>query len=329
MRVNGWIRLWIFLSGILLLAIAGGVGVFLPTASDVPDSLSLQAALSPEARAQIAEGEGQGGVGVRMPNGHTIYLKKGIEPSRSTPVLAEYASEIERQLLRKRVHFVVGALGVWLGICGAIYALGWSFRWVYRGFKGDGKKQYSVPSVEDPSAPVRNAVQVAEPTSSALAAQSGSPPAPQAPVQAVASIEPIWNPLVIVFWSLFFGPVWGMTLAWINWKRLGDAARARTTSRYWVAIGLGVTYATNKAASDFGEDDMTGLWMTLAFLWGYILLWALVSHRVQIKQVNTSFGASYPHRSWLWPIVIGVGLNVLFGFLQYWQAQVLASYHTH
>ena len=58
MRLTGWVRLWIFLSGILLLVIAAASYVLLPSASDVPDSPDLQEALSADARAQMAVGEG-------------------------------------------------------------------------------------------------------------------------------------------------------------------------------------------------------------------------------------------------------------------------------
>jgi hypothetical protein len=148
------------------------------------------------------------------------------------------------------------------------------------------------------------------------------PQKPQVPVESTASIEPIWNPLVIVLWSFLFGPVWGVTLAWLNWKRLGDAARVRSTSR-WITGAVVFTYFTNKVTSTTGMDDMTALFVALAFLWSYIFLWVLLSHRVQISRVRASFGASYQRRSWLWPIVIGVGLYVLLGLLQYWKAQLL------
>ena len=139
MKLGGWLRLWIVLCAILLLAIAGAAYVLLPSPSDLPDSVELQAALSPEARAQMAAGEGPDTIAVNMPNGHTIHLKRGIEAKRSTPVLAEYYSELQRQLFRKRVNFIAGALVVWLGVSGAIYAVGWSVGWVYRGFKSGSK----------------------------------------------------------------------------------------------------------------------------------------------------------------------------------------------
>ncbi len=136
MRLTGWVRLWIFLSGILLLVIAAASYVLLPSASDVPDSPDLQEALSADARAQMAVGEGPDTIGVQMPNGHTIYLTKGIDPKRSTLALAEYNSEIERRLLRKRMSFLASAAAIWLSICAATYALGWSLGWVYQGFRG-------------------------------------------------------------------------------------------------------------------------------------------------------------------------------------------------
>ena len=152
------------------------------------------------------------------------------------------------------------------------------------------------------------------------APQSVTSVKPPAPPQPAASVESIWNPLAIVFWSLLFGPVWGTQLAWLNWKRIGNNEKLLKATRNWQLGAFAITYAANKATTTPGTDDMTAIWVTLAFLWGYVLLWVLASHRIQISQVRASFGASYPRRSWLWPIVIGIGLYVLLGFLQYWQA---------
>lgn len=138
LKLGGWVRLWIFLSAILLFAIGGCAYLFLPRASEIPDSAELQAALSPEARAQMAANKGPDTIGVRMPNGYTIFLKKGIEAKRSTPVLAEYNAEIERRLLRERVSFAASAFAIWFGVCVIIYIFGWSVGWVYRGFKRGG-----------------------------------------------------------------------------------------------------------------------------------------------------------------------------------------------
>lgn len=153
---------------------------------------------------------------------------------------------------------------------------------------------------------------------SAPAAQSSALPTPTRS-QSVAFIKPIWNPLAIVFWSLLFGPLWGVTLAWLNWERL-DAVRARRANGAWAFGAFAVNVLTNKLATTPGIDDTTLLVGLTLLSWGYILLWVLVSHRVQISQVRASFGTSYPRRSWLWPIVIGVGLIALSGFLQYWLA---------
>jgi hypothetical protein len=141
-------------------------------------------------------------------------------------------------------------------------------------------------------------------------------PPPLSPTQAARSIDPIWNPLAIVLWSLLFGPVWGVTLASLNWKRLGDPVRARRTSHNWTIGAIGVTIVANKSTSDLKIDAMTSLGVSLVFLWGFILLWGLVSHRAQIRHVKTLFASSYPRRSWLWPLTIGVGLYVLIILLQ-------------
>ena len=135
MTIGGWHRLWIVLSAALLLA-ACLVGVQLfPDISSVEHSPNYYDAMSAEARNQLAPASSTDATDVRMPNGHVIHVLKGIEPKRSTPVLAEYESQLQDALRTKRVKFIVFLIGAWLGSCALVYGFGWSVGWVYRGFK--------------------------------------------------------------------------------------------------------------------------------------------------------------------------------------------------
>ena len=48
---------------------------------------------------------------------------------------------------------------------------------------------------------------------------------------------PIWNPNAAASWSLPFSPVFGAYLHMLNWRSLGEEAKA-ATARTWLIAGL-------------------------------------------------------------------------------------------
>ena len=132
--LNGWQRLWLVAS-LLLAGLTVGFGfIAMPEEESVAHNSQFESALSDEAKTQIARPDDATGSTVGMPNGHQITLKAGIEAKRSTIAVAEYYSELQRQLAAKRQKFVVWLAVGWAAIAAASYAMGWAVRWIRRGF---------------------------------------------------------------------------------------------------------------------------------------------------------------------------------------------------
>jgi hypothetical protein len=134
LTLNGWQRLWLVTALLLGAATVVFAVLALPEESTVTHNLLFQAALSEEARSQIAGPDDAVGTTVRMPNGHQLALKVGVEAKRSTAVLAEYATELQRQLILKRRTFLLWLGGIWLAASMALYGIGWAIGWIRRGF---------------------------------------------------------------------------------------------------------------------------------------------------------------------------------------------------
>lgn len=135
MRLNGWLRLWIAGAVVALAACAIAVAVNWPSEDSVPHSIAFYDALSPEARAQIAESEVGAREGVRMPNGHVIYLKPEVAASRKTEALSQYQAAVLERVREKQKEFALRIAAWWLAVSLVILALGYLFDWVRAGFR--------------------------------------------------------------------------------------------------------------------------------------------------------------------------------------------------
>lgn len=137
LRLNGWQRLWVVAS-LLLLILFSGIGALLwPAYGSIKESKEIEAELTTEAQQQIAKDGQPVDVQVEMPDGYIMKLKPGIETKKSTLAVLEYMSLLNTRLAHARVLFALKALAVWLMACAAIYLSGWSVGWVRRGFKPD------------------------------------------------------------------------------------------------------------------------------------------------------------------------------------------------
>ena len=139
MRVSGWHRLWILVSVLALVAFVLTVAATWPDEKSIPHSLAFNEKLTPTARAQITESESESKEGVRMPNGHVIYLRPGVDASRKTEVLAQYHQELQAQLQSKRTKVVLQAAALWFTTCLALIVLGHLVAWVVRGFRSSNR----------------------------------------------------------------------------------------------------------------------------------------------------------------------------------------------
>ena len=133
-KLNGWYRLWILVSLTLFIPSTGIVVLLLPGPMTIPHHASFYESLSTPAKAQLAPETDTDASKVEMPNGHVIKVRTGIELKKSTLVLAEYVSQLDRLLLRKRFEFGLMVVGVWLTGCASLLSVGIGIAWVRDGF---------------------------------------------------------------------------------------------------------------------------------------------------------------------------------------------------
>lgn len=140
MRINGWHRLWILASFLALVSCTLYVRASWPEEQSIPHSVAFYDALDPNARAQIAENESASNVGVRMPNGHIIYLKPEVAASRKTEALLQYQGAVAAELRSKQRQLLFQVSITWFASCVAILVLGHLVAWVIRGFRKSASK---------------------------------------------------------------------------------------------------------------------------------------------------------------------------------------------
>ena len=140
--LNGWQRLWILISAIyLLLVLVMGYADF-PTANNtfLADDEILKN-LSDKTLLMLAdEGETVGRFSkikekFSLPTGQEIYLSTKFTSKDKDNLYKDYEKAISNIVNKKRMFFLLYMLAFWAIPCLSIYALGVSFRWVYRGFK--------------------------------------------------------------------------------------------------------------------------------------------------------------------------------------------------
>jgi hypothetical protein len=116
------------------------VGASWPDEQSVAHSIAFYDALTSNARAQIAESESAPNVGVRMPNGHVIYLKPEVVASRKTEALLQYQEAVTTELRSKQWRLLIHVFVTWFVSSLAVLVLGHFIAWVVRGFRESTKK---------------------------------------------------------------------------------------------------------------------------------------------------------------------------------------------
>jgi len=111
----------------------------------------------------------------------------------------------------------------------------------------------------------------------------------------------IWNPNATADWSLIFTPAFGSYLQMLNWKALGEDARAKS-SRQWFYVSLAML-AVMLLMSFVSPDEDAASGLGLLFL----LTWYFASARSQSTYVKARFGTEYPRRPWGKALLSGLG----------------------
>lgn len=138
MKLNGWVRLWIFISTIsAVIALLLGIGAY-------PDGsyIAWQYKSNME---QLTE---ENVVGARHLNIDNPYLNPVDQSKPVYQVLAEGRARAMdekikalSELSQERFETVVTTFSLWLGFVVSIYVFGWFTAWTIRGFKESSKTQ--------------------------------------------------------------------------------------------------------------------------------------------------------------------------------------------
>ena len=140
--LNGWQRLWVFISIMLLVPVTIAVVITFPNPDNVKHKSSFIDNLSPASLAKLAPADEKGivwddqvGLKVKMPNGYLLRFKKSISKGEAEDVSSEYYDFLRHQTNKERAIRIFLAIASWLGTAVVLYAFGWGIGWVYKGFK--------------------------------------------------------------------------------------------------------------------------------------------------------------------------------------------------
>ena len=140
--LNGWQRLWIVFSLILLAVIIVADIILFPSARDISHNKLFEDKLSTASKEMLAPVDDKGiiwddvvGLKIEMPNKHILRFAKSVSSSEAEIVSKEYYHILLEKVYVKRFQSILLALAIWAGTIGITYVLGWSIGWIYRGFK--------------------------------------------------------------------------------------------------------------------------------------------------------------------------------------------------
>lgn len=107
----------------------------------------------------------------------------------------------------------------------------------------------------------------------------------------------LWNPEAAGAWSIIFNPIFGAILVLMNWQTLGVREKVRS-AQIWVAVSVLVLFVLFFLPSTL---------RSLVAI-SYLLVWYFAAAKPQAKYISERWGKAYPRRSWLWPLLIAVGI---------------------
>lgn len=154
MKLGGWQRLWVVVSGLYLLFVIIFVSFTVPRPENIPHSQVFYDQLRPESRRRILgienlekfrsekmeyleEARRRGLVQeAEMANGHVITFSRDVAKNDVEVTAREYWHLVEKEARRKLLQYALNAFLWWVGPVLVLYGLGRSVEWIYKGFKG-------------------------------------------------------------------------------------------------------------------------------------------------------------------------------------------------
>jgi len=140
--LNGWQRLWVLVSGLYLVSVIAFVALEFPKPENVSHTPALLKQLSSQSRSLLVPEDKDGwqnaedwGTDVEMPNGSRLSFKKGVPENDMSVAAKEYWAAVTMIANERRLSLVGYAALWWFIPCFAVYIIGWTVGWVYRGFR--------------------------------------------------------------------------------------------------------------------------------------------------------------------------------------------------
>jgi hypothetical protein len=144
MRLNGWQRFWICLSILAIAPVAIATWKQLPSPASVGNSWDFYDRLPESSRAKllteasdVLDPEHPTGPVVTASNDHPLIFRGGVTGADANIIAAQYNDILRTEAIKRDAALIGVALAVWLCLCAALYAIGWSIAWIRRGFRND------------------------------------------------------------------------------------------------------------------------------------------------------------------------------------------------
>jgi hypothetical protein len=148
-RLGGWWRLYIIFLVVSAVGIGGPAYLSMPRLQDMPHSAVLASVYSREsAKQQIGKLKRPEALqpweaafwideplSRRTTNGMVLWFPPHSRESHMRMVVETYELELKEQWSTQKREIVTKALLLWLGLCGALLAVGLTISWVRRGFR--------------------------------------------------------------------------------------------------------------------------------------------------------------------------------------------------
>jgi hypothetical protein len=123
----------------------------------------------------------------------------------------------------------------------------------------------------------------------------------------------LWNPNAAANWSLLFTPIFGAFLHMRNWQALDEPASA-ARAKGWVIASIAVlVFTVILALSMKSEVAANGVGKGVGLVW--LLTWYFGSGRAHARYVKEAFGKDYPRRGWGMPLLIAVGVTIVYALV--------------
>jgi len=133
-KLNGWQRLWVFLSGSYLLVVLVITFSNLPTAGDF-SSVEIFRHLSNQSLELIANAKEQWSTIVE--DEISIPVPTELDQARINMFKTDYKNAVEATVQEKRIGHLFQAFIWWLAPSVLLYAFGLGIAWIRRGFRRD------------------------------------------------------------------------------------------------------------------------------------------------------------------------------------------------